>query len=105
MRIAHGPSGASPAPTLIASSSAVYGKADKTPLSEEDDGVYGPNRGHDASQYPNQEEGIGRRHKKGADILGFSGQVLFITYDAFQREQLQNKPGLLWCAPDSPTGQ
>jgi UDP-glucose 4-epimerase len=37
----HGPSGKS-APTLIASSSEVYGKADKTPFSEEDDVVYGP---------------------------------------------------------------
>lgn len=37
----HGPQG-SPAPTLIASSSEVYGKADKQPFSEEDDVVYGP---------------------------------------------------------------
>jgi UDP-glucose 4-epimerase len=37
----HGPEG-SPAPTLIASSSEVYGKADKQPFSEEDDVVYGP---------------------------------------------------------------
>lgn len=37
----HGPNG-KPAPTLIASSSEVYGKADKTPFSEEDDVVYGP---------------------------------------------------------------
>ncbi len=41
----HGPDdglGGSPAPTLIASSSEVYGKADKQPFSEEDDVVYGP---------------------------------------------------------------
>jgi UDP-glucose 4-epimerase len=37
----HGPGGA-PAPTLIASSSEVYGKAAKSPFSEEDDVVYGP---------------------------------------------------------------
>jgi UDP-glucose 4-epimerase len=37
----HGPAGA-PAPTLIASSSEVYGKAEKSPFSEEDDVVYGP---------------------------------------------------------------
>lgn len=37
----HGPSGG-PAPTLIASSSEVYGKSDKTPFSEDDDVVYGP---------------------------------------------------------------
>ncbi len=34
--------GPGPAPTLIASSSEVYGKADKAPFSEEDDVVYGP---------------------------------------------------------------
>jgi prepilin-type N-terminal cleavage/methylation domain-containing protein len=64
-------------------------------------GVYGSNSGLDASQYPDQQEGIGHRHKKGADILGFSGQVLFITYDQFQYEQTHNMPGLLWCTPDT----
>ena len=68
-------------------------------------GVYGSNGGLDASQFPNEEEGIGHRHKKGAVITGFSGQVHFITYDQFQREQKFNKPGLLWCVPDSPTGE
>lgn len=68
-------------------------------------GTYGSNRGFDASQYPNDQEGIGHRHKKGAVITGFSGQVHFITYDAFQREQIQNHPGLLWCVPDSKTGE
>ncbi|HYE01682.1 MAG TPA: NAD-dependent epimerase/dehydratase family protein [Phycisphaerales bacterium] len=34
--------GGSPAPTLVASSSEVYGKAQKSPFSEEDDVVYGP---------------------------------------------------------------
>jgi UDP-glucose 4-epimerase len=37
----HGP-GSGPAPTLIASSSEVYGKSDKSPFSEDDDVVYGP---------------------------------------------------------------
>ena len=67
-------------------------------------GIWGPNVGHDASQYPSAEEGIGRRHKKGAVIAGFSGQVHFITFEQFQREQLQNKPGLLWCVPGDATG-
>ncbi len=67
-------------------------------------GVYGPNSGLDASQYPNADEGVGHRHKKGAVIMGFSGHVHFITFEAFQREQLYNKPGLLWCVPDSKTG-
>jgi UDP-glucose 4-epimerase len=39
--VAHGPAGG-PAPTLIASSSEVYGKSEKSPFSEEDDVVYGP---------------------------------------------------------------
>jgi hypothetical protein len=68
-------------------------------------GVWGPNIGMDASQFPNEQEGVGRRHKKGAVILGFSGQVHFIAFEAFQREQRLRKPGLLWCAPDSRTGE
>jgi prepilin-type N-terminal cleavage/methylation domain-containing protein len=38
-------------------------------------------------------------------IASFGGQAYFMPYDAFQREQSNNKPGLLWCVPDSPTGQ
>jgi prepilin-type N-terminal cleavage/methylation domain-containing protein len=68
-------------------------------------GVWGANPGHDASQYPNESEGIGRRHKKGAVITGFSGQVHFIKFEDFQREQRLNKPGLLWCVPDTRTGE
>lgn len=67
--------------------------------------AWGSNRGFDASQYPNAEEGIGHRHKKGAVITGFGGQVHFITYETFQQEQTSNKPGLLWCVPDTPTGE
>ena len=68
-------------------------------------GVWGSNPGHDASQYPNELEGVGRRHKRGAVIMGFGGQVHFIKFEDFQREQLYNKPGLLWCVPDSKTGE
>lgn len=39
--VTHGTNGV-PAPTLIASSSEVYGKASKSPFSEDDDVVYGP---------------------------------------------------------------
>lgn len=67
-------------------------------------GIWGPNVGHDASQFPDEKEGVGRRHKKGAVITGFSGQVHFIKFEDFQREQRNNKPGLLWCVPDSPRG-
>jgi len=68
-------------------------------------GAYGSNPGFDGSQYPNELEGIGRRHKKGAVIAGFSGQVHFIPYLTFQQEQRANKPGLLWCVPDTRTGE
>ncbi|MBI4661665.1 MAG: DUF1559 domain-containing protein [Verrucomicrobia bacterium] len=68
-------------------------------------GVWGPNPGHDASQYPNESEGVGRRHKKGAIISGFNGHVHFIKFEDFQREQRFNKPGLLWCVPDTRSGE
>jgi len=68
-------------------------------------GTWGSNRGFDASQFPNEEEGIGHRHKKGAVITGFSSHVHFIKFEDFQREQKYNKPGLLWCVPDSKTGE
>jgi prepilin-type N-terminal cleavage/methylation domain-containing protein len=68
-------------------------------------GVWDANPGHDASQYPNDVEGIGRRHKRGAVITAFDGHVHFIKFEDFQREQRYNKPGLLWCVPDSPTGE
>jgi prepilin-type N-terminal cleavage/methylation domain-containing protein len=68
-------------------------------------GTWGSNPGFDASQFPSEEEGIGRRHQRGAVILGFSGHVHFIKFESFQREQRSNRPGLLWCVPDSPTGE
>ncbi len=67
--------------------------------------AYSSNPGFDASQYPSVEEGIGRRHKKGAVILGFSGHVHFIKFETFQEEQRSRKPGLLWCVPDTANGQ
>lgn len=37
--------------------------------------VWDAHRGHDASQYPSLEEGIGRRHKKGSVITGRRGRA------------------------------
>jgi len=68
-------------------------------------GVWGSNGGFDASQFPDRGEGVGHRHKKGAVIMGFSGHVRFIKFEEFDREQKYNKPGLLWCVPDSKTGE
>jgi prepilin-type N-terminal cleavage/methylation domain-containing protein len=66
-------------------------------------GPYAYNTGHDASQYPNATEGIGNRHGKGAGIMGFDARVHWIPLQQFNREA-SNRPGLLWCAPESPTG-
>ena len=74
-------------------------------------GVWSANGGFDASQGPqagpvDKPLGIGRRHKKGAVITGFSGQVHFIKFGPLiANKKKYNKPGLLWCVPDSRTGQ
>jgi prepilin-type N-terminal cleavage/methylation domain-containing protein len=59
---------------------------------------------NDASSYPSQGEGLGRRHgKKGGIVAGFSGHVLAVSYDFFNQERLR-MPGLLHCVPGSATG-
>jgi prepilin-type N-terminal cleavage/methylation domain-containing protein len=62
------------------------------------------NSGADASQYPNDEEGIGKRHLKGAVIMGFDGRVHFIPLEKFREESRKSGPGLLWCNPGRPDG-
>lgn len=64
---------------------------------------YDMNSGHDASQYPVGDEGIGKRHIKGAVVMGFGGHVYFFPYITFTRESTRY-PGLLWCVPDSARG-
>ncbi len=59
---------------------------------------------NDASSYPSQGEGLGRRHgKKGGILLAFDGHVVSVSYDQFNRERL-SFPGLLHCVPGSATG-
>ena len=59
---------------------------------------------NDASSYPSQGEGLGRRHgKRGGILSGFSGQADVVTYEKFNAERLRF-PGLLHCVPGSPTG-
>jgi prepilin-type N-terminal cleavage/methylation domain-containing protein len=65
--------------------------------------VYAYNSGHDASQVPNDKEGIGNRHGKGAAILGFDARVHWVSLQKFNQEAALH-PGLLWCVPGSPTG-
>lgn len=66
-------------------------------------GPYAYNTGHDASQIPNDREGIGNRHVKGAAILGFDSRVHWISFQKYTQEA-SSHPGLLWCVPNSPTG-
>jgi type II secretory pathway pseudopilin PulG len=66
-------------------------------------GPYAYNTGHDASQIPNDTEGIGNRHGKGAGIMGFDARVQWISLLKFNQEA-SSHPGLLWCVPDSKTG-
>jgi len=66
-------------------------------------GPYAYNTGHDASQVPNDKEGIGNRHAKGAAILGFDARVHWISFLQFNQEANRH-PGLLWCVPGNPTG-
>jgi len=67
-------------------------------------GVWDFNVGRDASQVPNDFEGIGHRHLKGAVIMGFDGRVEFIPFEKFQAEG-RRRPGLLWCVPNSVFGE
>jgi prepilin-type N-terminal cleavage/methylation domain-containing protein len=67
-------------------------------------GPYAYNVGHDASQIPNNTEGIGNRHGKGAGILGFDSRVHWISLRSFDLEATR-RPGLLYCVPGSPNGQ
>jgi len=59
---------------------------------------------NDASSYPSQGEGLGKRHgKKGGIMLAFDGHVEVVSYNKFNTERL-NFPGLLHCVPGSKTG-
>jgi prepilin-type N-terminal cleavage/methylation domain-containing protein len=59
---------------------------------------------NDASSYPSQGEGLGRRHgKRGGILLGFSGHIVSLTYERFNQEA-KAMPGLLHCVPGSRNG-
>ncbi len=59
---------------------------------------------NDASSYPSEGEGLGKRHgKKGGIMLGFSGHAVIVSFEKFNQERL-NHPGLLHCVPGSSSG-
>ena len=64
-------------------------------------GFYAYNPGLDASQNPDNEEGIGNRHGNGAGILGFDSRVRWISLKKFDREARLSptQGGLLYCTP------
>lgn len=64
---------------------------------------YAYNPGRDGSQRPDDAEGIGTRHVKGAVVLGFDSRAHFIPVKKFKTEA-NSFPGLLWCNPGSKNG-
>jgi prepilin-type N-terminal cleavage/methylation domain-containing protein len=59
---------------------------------------------NDASDFPDPNEGVGRIHKKGADVLAVDGHAGFISFEKFIFEQANppagsNGRGLLWWNP------
>ena len=67
-------------------------------------GYFAYNTGEDASQYPEDAEGVSKRHVTGAVIAGFDGRALFISLDKFREESSLPGPGLLWCKPGRADG-
>ena len=58
---------------------------------------------NDASSNPNNNEGPSTRHKVGCIITCYDGHSQLLKFNTFM-SQVNQKPGLGWCDPDSPTG-
>lgn len=58
---------------------------------------------NDGASYPNDDEGPSDRHGTGCNVAGFDGHAQFLKFAIFEQEQ-DNKPGLLWCDPDTANG-
>jgi len=58
---------------------------------------------NDASSNPNATEGPSKRHKVGCIITCYDGHAQLLKFQTFTA-QVNQKPGLGWCDPDSPTG-
>jgi hypothetical protein len=67
-------------------------------------GYYAYNSGQDASQNPNDTEGIGKRHVIGGIVMGFDGRAHFISFKKFHDEAASPAKGLLWCNPGTSNG-
>jgi prepilin-type N-terminal cleavage/methylation domain-containing protein/prepilin-type processing-associated H-X9-DG protein len=58
---------------------------------------------NDGASYPRDDEGPSQRHGSGCNVSSFDGHAQLLKFDDFQNQQ-DDKPGLLWCDPDSPNG-
>ena len=74
-------------------------------------GYYAYNKGLDASQYPNDTEGLAggqsdtsKRHFNGGVVIGFDGRALFTSFKKFHDEAASPQKGLLWCNPGTLDG-
>ena len=57
----------------------------------------------DASSNPDTTEGPSTRHKIGCIITCYDSHAQLLKFQTFM-QQVNQKPGLGWCDPDSPTG-
>jgi prepilin-type N-terminal cleavage/methylation domain-containing protein len=58
---------------------------------------------NDASSQPNDTEGPSKRHKVGCIVTCYDGHATLLKYLTFM-QQVNMKPGLGWCDPDSFNG-
>lgn len=58
---------------------------------------------NDGASYPIESEGPSKRHSTGCNVTSFDGHAQFLKFDTFEQQQ-DDKPGLLWCDPDTPQG-
>jgi prepilin-type N-terminal cleavage/methylation domain-containing protein/prepilin-type processing-associated H-X9-DG protein len=58
---------------------------------------------NDGASFPNDDEGPSRRHGNGCNVSAFDGHAQFLKFAVFEQEQY-DKPGLVWCDPDTPQG-
>jgi prepilin-type N-terminal cleavage/methylation domain-containing protein len=56
---------------------------------------------NDGSSFPS--EGMTRRHGTGATVSLIDGSCQWLTHGEYE-EELNRRPGMLWCAPDAPDG-
>jgi len=77
-------------------------KAQAFAMWEPDDKLNGSTY-NDGASFPDINEGPSKRHIIGCIVTGYDGHAQLLKFLAFT-QQLNDKPGLCWCDPDSPTG-